>query len=271
MRDALGISVNQVAADAFADDVNGVSAADVAEEMRLDCERFAVDLGADVHERSVRLGLGLRHYLDEGGYSAFSMNFLAFDSSDGPINTVPFLEASKAMARGIGYAGEGDVLTASLVGALSRAFGKTTFTEVFCPDWKGGSLFLSHMGEISPSVAADTPLLCEKDFPWTDASNPAAIACAPAAGPAVLVNLAPGPDDSFGLIVAPVEVLGDATNPALHDTVRGWIRPRMPLESFLEAYSYCGGTHHSALVLGEKAEAIEAFAEFAGCDCLVLG
>jgi L-arabinose isomerase len=270
MHSALGITVDQVAADALSGAVGGVSAEDVAEEMRLDCERFTADVADDVHERSVCLGLGLRRYLEEGGYSAFSMNFLAFDSSDGPVNTVPFLEASKAMARGIGYAGEGDVLTASLVGALSRAFGKTTFTEIFCPDWKGNSLFLSHMGEINPEVAADTPRLSEKDFPWTNAMNPAVIGCAPAPGPAVMVNLAPGPDDSFDLIVAPVEVLGDASNPALHDTVRGWIRPWMPLELFLETYSCHGGTHHSALVLGDKAEAVEAFAAFAGIECISL-
>ena len=268
MHEALGIRVDQVMADVLTKAAKEVSAEDVAEEMERDRQRFTGDVADDVLERSNRVGLGLRRYLDKGGYSAFSMNFLAFDRSDGPVNTVPFLEASKAMARGIGYAGEGDVLTASLVGALSRAFGKTTFTEIFCPDWKGGALFLSHMGEINPEVAADTPRLCEKDFPWTDALNPAVIACAPAPGPAVLVNLAPGPDDSFGLIVAPVDVLGDTTNPALHDTVRGWIRPRMPLEVFLEQYSCHGGTHHSALVLGERAEAIEAFAAFANIECV---
>ena len=69
-----------------------------------------------------------------------------------------FSEISKAISRGTGYAGEGDVLTAALVGALARAFGATTFTEVFCPDWAGGSLFLSHMGEINPAVAVADPL-----------------------------------------------------------------------------------------------------------------
>src|SRR5690606_33566174 len=104
----------------------------------------------DVHRRSVRSGLALRKCLADGNYTAFSMNFLEFQSADGPMDTVPFLEISKAMARGYGYAGEGDVLTASLMGALNKAFGKTTFTEIFCPDWEGDALFLSHMGEVNP-------------------------------------------------------------------------------------------------------------------------
>ena len=55
------------------------------------------------------------------------------------MDTMPFLEISKAMSRGIGYAGEGDLLTAALVGALLAAWPRTTFTEIFCADWKGGS------------------------------------------------------------------------------------------------------------------------------------
>ena len=62
---------------------------------------------------------------------------------------MPFLEISRLMERGIGYAGEGDVLTAALVGALMKVYAETTFTEMFCPDWKGNSIMLSHMGEIN--------------------------------------------------------------------------------------------------------------------------
>ncbi|MBN1418206.1 MAG: arabinose isomerase, partial [Planctomycetes bacterium] len=180
------------------------------------------------------------------------------------------LECSKAMARGLGYAGEGDALTASLVAVLNGAFERTTFTEIFCPDWEGNSLFLSHMGEINPAVAADRPRLCEKEFPWTGALNPAVIACAPAPGPAVLANLAPGPDDTFRLIVAPVEVLGDTKSPAMRDTVRGWIRPAGGVERFLEAFSRAGGTHHSALVIGAQAEEVAALATFAGIERVAL-
>jgi len=174
------------------------------------------------------------------------------------------------MSRGIGYGGEGDVLTASLVGALAQGLGQTTFTEIFCPDWKGDSIFLSHMGEINPDVAAARPRLIEKPFDFTPAQNPAVITCAPRPGPAVFVNLTPGPDDTFSLIVAPVEVLDDTTNEEMQGVVRGWIQSDYPIEDFLEAYSVCGGTHHSALVLGDKSEALEAFAGFADLECYII-
>ena len=164
LADKLGIRVQQFGLEALDAAVQGVTYAEVAEEVTADCERFACEADAVTHARSVRVGLGLRRLLDEGRYEAFSVNFQAFDRADRPACTMPFLEISKAMGRGLGYAGEGDVLTAALVGALARAFGAVTFTEIFCADWAGESLFLSHMGEISPAMAGDVPCVVSKPF-----------------------------------------------------------------------------------------------------------
>jgi L-arabinose isomerase len=243
-----------------------VTEAQIRAELEEDRRRFNVDCDEQAHRRSLRIGLALRQFMNEGRFDAFSANFLAFDRAEEPINAMPFLEASKAMARGLGYAGEGDVLTAALVAGLLTGFEQTTFTEIFCPDWKGNSLFLSHMGEINPNVAAAQPLLLEKPFPYTPAKTPAFLAAAPAPGPAVYVNLTPGPADEFRLIVTPVEVLEDGKHPGMQKCVRGWIRPRLPIAEFLEQFSRLGGTHHSALVLGEHYEAMAAFGRFAGLD-----
>jgi len=270
LKDVLGIAVDEIPPGALEPFVAGVSDAEIEAELAVDRERFEVRAGDEVHRRSVRLGLGVRRCLAERGVDAFSMNFLSFESADGAVDTVPFLESSKAMARGVGYAGEGDVLTASLVRALLSAWPETTFTEIFCPDWAGGTIFLSHMGEVNPAVAAARPLVCEKPFPYTPAQDPAVLACAPRPGPAVFVNLTPGPDDSFRLIVAPVEVMADSEREDMQDKVRGWIRPSGSTAEFLEAYSWLGGTHHSALVLGDHAEALAAFARFAGIECCII-
>ncbi len=270
LRRVFGMQIEQTDLRVLAGAVTAVRDDQIDSELRADRDRFRLDIDERVHRRAVRVGLGLRRLLAEGRFSAFSMNFASFTSSEGPVDTVPFLEASKAMSRGIGYAGEGDVLTASLVCALQRAFGATTFTEIFCPDWEGNCLFLSHMGEINPDVLADGGTLLEKPYPFSAALPPAVVTGAPAAGPAVLVNLAPGPNDTFGLIAAPVHSLGDADNESLRTSVRGWIRPACPVADFLEQYSCRGGTHHSALVMGDRITGIEAFAEFAGMDCAVI-
>jgi L-arabinose isomerase len=86
----------------------------------------------------------------------------------------------------------------------------------------------------------------------------------------VFVNIAPGPADRFGLIVAPVEVLPEEPNESLANAIRGWIRPRRAIPDFLEQFSRHGGTHHSALVFGDCLEGLLAFADFAGLECVVI-
>lgn len=269
-RERFAMTVDMVSPAELGQTVERVTETEVEAECEKDRLRFGGSVDREVHRRSVRVGLGVRTLLQEGQYTAFSMNFQAFSAKTGPVDTVPFLEASKAMSRGIGYAGEGDVLTAMLVGALVRGFGQTTFTEIFCPDWAGNSLFLSHMGEINPDVVDGQALLVEKPYPFSDALNPAIVVGAPRPGPAVLVNLAPGPNDSFSLIVAPVKSLGDGDNASLSTSIRGWIRSSCDVAEFLERFSRYGGTHHSALVMGEHLEGIVAFADFAGLESHVI-
>jgi L-arabinose isomerase len=273
LRERFGIEVEQVGLDALDEAVEGITDAAVDAELATDQERFDCELDEAVHRQSVRVGLGLRELLSAGGYHGFSINFQEFNRTDRAADTMPFMEISKAMARGIGYAGEGDVMTAALVGALAREFDAVTFTEIFCPDWTGNSLFLSHMGEISPGVAGDRPRICAKPAFDGKSATTAVLTCAVRPGPAVFVNLAPGPNDSFSLIVAPVEVLAEngSLDPAMRDTVRAWIRPQGSVSDFLESYSRAGGTHHSALVLGDHADAVVAFGRSLSVETCVIG
>lgn len=266
-----GFCVDQIQPQDLLESVTQVTESELEREVRDDLIAYDADLDVKVHQRSARLGLGLRRFLDAGGYGAFSMNFLSFDIEDGPLGTVPFLECSKAMGRGLGYAGEGDVLTAALVGALGRAIGPATFTEMFCPDWEGDAIFLSHMGEFNPAMAAAKPRLYEKAFPFTATQNPAALACAPRPGAATLVNLAPGPKDTFALIVALVEVLGDGAHPDFRDWIRGWIRSELPVGDFLECYSRLGGTHHCALLHGNHLDVLSTFGDVLGIEVARIG
>ncbi|MBL4702029.1 MAG: hypothetical protein JKX85_12305 [Phycisphaeraceae bacterium] len=272
LQDQLGINVRQVGIETLDAAVANVSDKDIIREMAQDHTRFTCEVDEQTHKRSVRVGLGLRELLKESDHHAMTVNFQAFDSDQRPADTMPFLEISKAMARSIGYAGEGDALTAAMVGALAKGFDAVTFTEIFCADWAGGNLFLSHMGEISPSVAGDKPRLVEKPFPFTDAHNPAILTCALKPGPAVLVNLAPGPDNTFTLIIAPMQVLAEDPHmdPAMRDVIRAWVRPACKLELFLEAYSHAGGTHHKALVLGEHANALAAFGRMSNMNVVCI-
>jgi L-arabinose isomerase len=228
----------------------------VEAEMAADREQFVVeDLDPEMHRRATRAGLAVRRWLEEEELTGFTVNFMAADKASG-LPAMPFLEASKAMARGIGYAGEGDVLTASLVGTLLQAYPDTSFTEMFCPDWEGNQIFLSHMGEMNLKLAATKPRLVEKPFPFTDVGNTAVAYGRFRAGEAVLVNLAPGPDDTYTLIVAPVVMQKVEDEDKQADSIHGWFKAPSSVADFLAAYSRVGGTHHSALVYGKVAAEI---------------
>ncbi len=213
---------------------------------------------SSAHRNSALAGLAVRKWIQAEGLSAVTINFMDISKSSG-LCCMPFLEISKAMAGGTGYAGEGDLLTASLTGAIASVHRETSFTEMFCPDWKNNSMFLSHMGEMNLNLAAGKPVLMKKEFPFTDASDTVVAYGAFKAGEAVIVNLAPAGVGSversgttsgyrYSLIIAGGRMLGASDRDNMPHSIRGWFKPDMPVAEFLEKFSYAGGTHHSALV-----------------------
>ncbi len=230
----------------------------------LSCFDIAPALSRQCYDRSARMCLALRRWVEEEKLTAFTVNFQETAGHNPGLPVMPFTECSKSMARGIGYAGEGDVLTAAFVGTLLQGFEAVTFTEMFCPDWSGGSVFLSHMGEFNYRVADGKPILQEKPFPFTDAPNPTVAYKTMKPGRAVFVNLAPVGAGEYLLTAAPGEMLRIEGENTMAEAVNGWFKPDLSLERFLERFSLTGGTHHSALIYGEALESVEWFADFLG-------
>lgn len=270
MRATLGLQVVPCEPADLAALAAGVSDAAVEADIAADRAAFDGDgAGLEAHQRTARLGLAVRQWVERDRLTAFTVNFMDVGRSAG-VRAMPFLEAGKAMARGTGYAGEGDTLTAGLVGALASILGDTSFVEMFCPDWAGGRILLSHMGEMNLSLAAGRPELVEKSFAFIDVDSFVLAYARFRPGPAVLVNLAPGPRDTYSLIAAPVAVEDVPGGDRLAGSIRGWIRPGLPVADFLERYSRAGGTHHCALVYGDALGPIAGFAELMNWRLVVL-
>ena len=267
LEEILGPVVEEISPKKLGKLAKDVTAEQLKAEIAADRERFDCGGVSDAClEHSARSGLALRRALDEAEADAFSMNFQVFDSTTG-LETVPFLEASKAMSRGIGYAGEGDVLTASLVGALAKAYGNTTFTEMFCADWAGGTVFMSHMGECNVDMADGRAILVEKSYDFGDVADPAVAVFKFVPGPATLVNISPGPEQEFDLIAAQVDVVDTGISQEFREAPHFWIRPKDgDVPAFLRRYSEFGGTHHLALVRGIAPADIEQLATCLGME-----
>lgn len=220
------------------------SAEEIEREMFVDKKRFKWDaaLTEEVYCKTISASLKIRKWLEKESLHAFTIAFPGINRSEG-WDTVPFLECSKAMARGIGYAGEGDVLTAAMTRCLAEIFPETSFTEMFCPDWKNNLIYTSHMGEINPDICAVPPCLHERKYTFSDTGNPALVTGCFKEGDAVLTNLAPGPEGTFTLIAA--KVTYKIPMNASEKSNAGWfVPPGGNIAKFLEEYSKHGGTHH---------------------------
>jgi L-arabinose isomerase len=243
---------------------------DVEAEISYDCDRFDADaLGTEGHLTSIRAGLAVRQWLENENLDAFSMNFLAIDKASG-LGAVPFLEASKGMAQGIGYAGEGDVMTAAYVASLMSVFPETTFTEIFCPDWKNDTLFLSHMGEINVNCIEGRPKLILKPFPYTDADEPVAAVGRLMPGRGMFTDLAPGPGGTYTLIAVPGEMEKVKGEDRMENMVHGWFKPDCGIETCLAEYSRAGGTHHSAFTYSDCKCELQGLSEIMGWKYVVI-
>lgn len=220
------------------------SAEEIDAEMQLDKERFQWDesVTAEDFRRTLSASLRIRHWIAREKLHAFTIAFPGINRSEG-WETVPFLECSKAMARGIGYAGEGDVLTAVATRCLAEVFPETSFTEMFCPDWKNNRIFTSHMGEINPDICSEKLLLHKREYTFSDTGDPVIATGCFKAGRAILTDLAPGPDNTFSLIAS--EVTCHVPPDTAPKSNTGWFTPAGGnIGTFLEEYSSCGGTHH---------------------------
>lgn len=244
------------------------------DEIRAEYEKDCAENGAKAVEYeqyayTERVGLGIRKWIENNDLGAFTMTFLSAGKVDG-FDTMPFSESSKAMARGIGYAGEGDVLTAALVGALSKTFDKVNFTEMFCPDWEGNSIYMSHMGESNLKLLENKKTII-KGFPYADGPDPTCISGHLIAGKACVLNLLPNAEGWFDVVICDGEMLQlPAVVKNRSVEMNGWFKPKGDLAEFLEAYSELGGTHHSALVYGVSAKSLTLFAKTLGMKVTVL-
>lgn len=264
----IGVSVVQIPIGKVARYALEAPKAEVEALMAEDRGLFEVagDLTAADHGRSARLEWALRKVVGEMQLSGFTMHFGAV-ADDGRLETVPFLAASKLLADGFGYGGEGDVTSVAGVLMMQLLCGQASFTEMFTMDFARQAVMMSHMGEGNWRMARkDQPVrLIRKPFPFGSCQPPASLCFALEPGPATLVNLAVGPGGRLKLMAAEVDVVDFPANPAF-DVPHYKIAPREPLTEFLDTYSRHGGSHHLAIAFGEVASKVKKAARLMGLE-----
>ncbi|MBE6636551.1 MAG: hypothetical protein E7618_01965 [Ruminococcaceae bacterium] len=270
MKRDIGITVVPVATSVIGNYEDKVTEERVDALQAADEARFVKhDVSEEAYRRITKTSLAVKDWCEADRLDAFTINFLAVGRTTGFRHMV-FDRACRAMEDGIGYAGEGDVLTAALVGALLRSWEDTSFVEMFCPNWKDNVIFLSHMGEYNLRVAANAPTLRVRPFPFGDSGDTYALMAPMKAGQATIVNLAPMGNGDYTLLAinGTMQPVPEASN--FNHLVNGWFKPKLPIDEMLRLYSENGGTHHSALVYGIPAEALRPIAKRFGWKFVII-
>ena len=265
----IGAEVVYMDGDAVKKYVAAVTDEEVEAEVAWDDAHFTNEISnPETYRAAVKSGLAVRKWAQDEKLTACTVNFLSLDRCGLP--KMPFVECSKMLMRGMGYAGEGDVLTAGLVGALRAVYPNTTFTEMFCPDWKQDVILLNHMGEMNLNLARWRPVLRTLPFNYNSCGETASAYGCMRPGRAVFCNVAPM-GEGFTMTVAPVELLDVGLEfGAYRNSIQGWMKPPKPVAEFLRAFSMAGGTHHSALIYDAEIGEIEAFGRMMGFDVVTI-
>jgi len=247
------------------EDVDADAATALAQEYR-DSYDAAPDVTDEDLEWSARAEIALRGMVDEHGLGAVTYQFMAF-GEDERSPTLPFVAASRLMAEGIGFGGEGDLIAAAGAAFFNRVMPPAGFTEVFTVDFGGNTLFLSHMGEMNIAMARQDrrPLLRVRKPITRTRKRQVVLVASMAPGPATLCALTIGPEKKWRLIAGAVTIedfgpLPDMTVP--HSKVR----PDGDVRDFLTAYAKAGGPHHNAVCFGDARRRLRFAASMLGAE-----
>lgn len=220
---------------------------------------------------AARIELGLRSFLTDGGFHAFTDTF---ENLHG-LRQLPGIAAQRLMADGYGFGAEGDWKHAALVRSMKVMAhglpGGTSFMEdyTYHLDPEGPAVLGAHMLEICPTIAAGTPSCEVHPLAIGGREDPVRLVFDAAAGPAVNVTVV-DMGDRFRMVVSEVDVVEPPEPLPRLPVARALWKPRPDLETAAAAWIYAGGAHHTGFSLALTAEHLEDFAAMAGVECLFI-
>ena len=249
---------------------NQFSDAEVAKLIEEYREAYSI---AKEHDRldslqvAAKIELGLRAFLTEGSFGAFTDTFEDLHG----MGQLPGIATQRLMADGYGFGGEGDWKTAALVRIMKvmaegMTGGGTSFMEDYTYDFSGTPKVLgSHMLEICPSIAADKPSLEVHPLGIGGKADPVRLVFTCPAGPAVVASII-DMGTRFRMIVNEVDVIApEQALPKLPVARAVWV-PKPSLKVAAAAWIYAGGAHHTGFSQTLSMEHLEDFAEIAGIE-----
>jgi L-arabinose isomerase len=269
-----GVEVNTWGVNDLAEVVDGVgdTAVDALIEEYLDLYDVAEELHpggdrADSLRVAARIELGLRHFVVDRGFGAFTTNF----EDLGGLRQLPGLGVQRLMGEGIGFAGEGDWKTAVLGRALKIMAdglpGGTSFMEDYTYDLSfGRELSLgAHMLEVCPSIAKGTPRIEVHPLFVGDREDPVRMVFDAEPGDGVIVGMC-DLGDRYRWVSNELTVLDPPAPMPNLPVARAVWRVKADWSTATECWLAAGGPHHSVLSTALTTQDLALLAEIVGTE-----
>lgn len=220
---------------------------------------------------AARIELGLAAFLEDGGYKAFTTNFETLEG----MAQLPGLAVQRLMAKGWGFAGEGDWKTSAMVRIIKAMAGGspkgTSFMEDYTYDFNPGQDLVlgAHMLEVCPSLAAEKPVLDVRPLGIGGKADPARLIFPAAPGEAVNVGIM-DMGSRFRILAAEVSVVPQPKPLPKLPVARAFWTCKPDFQTGVEAWILSGGGHHTVLSLSVSSWQLRALAEEFGVECVVI-
>lgn len=259
--------------------VNYVNAVEEAEVDALFAEYltlYDVDYGsysAEEWEQSVkvqaRYEIAIKRFLDEGGYNAFTTNFEDLHG----MKQLPGLAVQRLMAKGYGFAGEGDWKTAALDRLLKvmSHHQSTGFMEDYTYEMTAGqeAVLQSHMLEVDPALAHTKPVIVVSPLGIGNREDPARLVFDGKAGEGVVVSIADF-GTHFKWLIQEVEAFEPQEAAPQLPVARVLWKIKPNFQDGIKAWIKHGGGHHTVVSLNLTVDQIVHFAKLVNAEYVVL-
>ncbi|HEY9477039.1 MAG TPA: L-arabinose isomerase, partial [Microbacteriaceae bacterium] len=238
---------------------------DVAPELRRGAARH------DSLRYGARIELGLRSFLEAGGFGAFTTSF----EDLGALRQLPGLAVQRLMADGYGFGAEGDWKTAVLVRAAkvmgAGLPGGASLMEDYTYHLVAGEEVIlgAHMLEVCPSLTTARPRLEIHPLGIGGREDPVRLVFDTDAGPGIVVALS-DMRDRFRLVANVVEVVPLPHPLPKLPVARAVWKPEPDLATSAAAWLTAGAAHHTVMSTQVGLEVFEDFAEIAKNELVVI-
>ena len=270
-----GYSVNGYGIGDLVEYVNGISDAEINELLDEYEELYTLDKevqkGGSKRNSLVdaaRIELGMKAFLLDGGFTGFTTTF---ENLHG-LKQLPGLAVQRLMAQGYGFGAEGDWKTAALVRAMKVMAegleGGTSFMEDYTYHLEPGNMKIlgAHMLEVCPSIANGKPNLEVHPLGIGGKEDPPRLVFDTVTGPAIAVSIV-DLGHRLRMIVNEVEVAANTKTTCC----KGTLDSKAKSQGSSWCMDFGWRAHHTSFSQALTVEHLEAFAEMADMEFLLIG